>query len=291
LKHEADLHEAGLSRSIDEFTTPTKGFHDRHNSIRDDTKSTRGGSLFGGPIGINSDLEHIRSPPRTPLSAEPKLNTIAETSPEETHVRQQSPERPDSRPLEHGPKAAGWSGTPHGPSHHRVRSPLAQGPRHLGLVSSDDFASRLAWPEVDDENHTVNLDSSAGRNKPSALTTDGTRQHEQERRSVSGASARSNDSINAIIRSPETQPPGTPPVLRHVDRSVSSDLRAANRSSATPAGAKKLTKPNEPAPRGAEAEPPLASSSTHDAAARNGIVAMADVYVSNPPPAQHSDGC
>jgi hypothetical protein len=149
--------------------------------------------------------------------------------------------------------------------------------------------SNLSWPEVDEDRQVVDLERSKTRNsaKDQAHLTTESRQHEQDR-SVSGESARSRDSIHAIIR--DRPQSGTPP-LRRADRSVSSDLRAASRNSSTSDASLKLDK----AAKDAKAQKAgstrslhlvdtvVASSSTYDPVKDKGkgrITKMTDVYVS-----------
>ena len=117
----------------------------------------------------------------------------------------------------------------------------------------------------------------------SALASGPVKQRDSERRSLSGASVGSVESISAIIRTPDQirsanglgQRGSATPPLRRVDRSVSSDLRLAHKKSE----AKNLAKPFE-----AEAEPdlPIPSSSTYDPTKDKGkgrVRDMADIYV------------
>ncbi|KAL9121813.1 MAG: hypothetical protein Q9187_001629, partial [Circinaria calcarea] len=258
-------------------------------------------SLFGGPLGVNSDLPTSASSPRTPLDSEDsrrgKLNTIIEYSPEESPLHKKSRDISDVGLRDYGPKAARHSATPQSLLHHRVRSPLASDERDKGPISTDDILSRLSWPAVDEENHSVDLDRSLSRNdhserrtssrqsNVSTLAIDPHKHPEPERRSFSGASIRSGESIHAIIRTPDqlrsasglsNRSSGTPP-LRRVDRSVSGDLRAANKRSEAKTGAKRAEADN----LGAEPYAAIPSSSTYDPVTDKGkkaISAMADVY-------------
>ena len=268
--------------------------------VEGDVREDKPISLFGGPIGINSDLPKSTSSPRTPLDSEGshrgKLNTIIEHSPEESPLHKKSRDMSDAELPDYGVRAIRRSATPQSLSHHRVRSPLASGTGDKGPLSTDDILSRLSWPAVDEENHSVDLDrnlsrtenlehrASSRQSNVSTLAIDPHKHPEPERRSFSGASIRSGESIHAIIRTPDqirsasglsNRSSGTPP-LRRVDRSVSGDLRAANKRSE----AKKTAKRAE-----AEAEPHVAipSSSTYDPVTDKGkkpISVMADVYVS-----------
>ena len=249
-------------------------------------------SLFGGPVGINSDMKSPLSPPRTPLGADSSarhpLNTISEHSPEEHLIHKHPRQLSDVGSPERGIKSIRRSITPQAFAQHRVRSPLSNSPDDSGLTSSDDIFARLSWPAVDEETHSVDLDRSKSRNTNSdrrsssrhsnvpILPIDVVRQHDTDRRSVSGASVRSSESISAIIRTPEYHSPGTPP-LRRSDRSMSGDLRAASKRDQ----AKKPTKLSETE---LDAEPVVASSSTYDPTTDKGktpITKMTDVYVSS----------
>jgi len=282
----------GYSASMDDFTTPTKQPTHQERPRSGDTETIQGPttSLFGGPVGINSDIQSLISPPGTPLSpSRHQLNTINEHSPEHTSLQKRISGSSDMSLSEPGLRAQRRSGTPQNVSQKRVRSPLAAASEGKDRVSIDDLDSRLSWPAVDEDTHSVDLERSKSRNTSVGrrsssrhsqsplppLATDLIRQHEADYRSVSGASIRSNDSITAIIRDQDIKSPSTPP-LRRVDRSVSSDLRAANKRSE----AKKLAKSAEP---DLSIEPVTASSSTYDPLNDKGkarITKMADVYVS-----------
>ena len=263
------------------------------------------GSLFGGPVGYNSDRDAIRSPPQTPMpygSAGTPLATIAEQSPDDTPARRKAREaaREAARAEEASSDVAKRRR-----SRRRAQSPQADGARQLGLISTDDLISRLSWPEVDEETQSVDLERSRSRNtdidrgaslqrrKKLPLVTDPDRA-EGERRSASGASIKSQESINAIIRSPKLRSTDTPsPQLRRASRSISSDLRGASkRSEATsePGSAESDAKrSHDTRPKKASADdvdrnlPAIASSSTYDPVTDKGkgpITKMADVYVS-----------
>ena len=253
------------------------------------TTHERGPSLFGGPIGINSDIQSILSPPHTPPSSTRRqLNTIDEHRPMDESMHKPARAVSDVGLPEHKIKTARRSTTPQGVSQLRVHSPLAKSVDNEEYPSTDDMISRLSWPAVDEEAHSVDLDRNKSRNTDEErrslsrqsplplLASDAMKQYETDLRPVSGASIRSGESINAIIRSPIIQSPGTPP-LRRADRSVSSDLRAANRHS----GAKNLAKQIDAE---LDNEPVVASSSSHNPLSDKGkgrITKMADVYVSN----------
>ncbi|MCJ1474120.1 hypothetical protein MMC13_002778 [Lambiella insularis] len=245
-------------------------------------------SLFGGPVGINSDSQVIISPPGTPNSSNRRhLDTITESgiNPSPLQSKSRAGAGAGAGLPEHGRRTARRSITPQRFPQQRVRSPLAESSETKEPISTDDLISRLSWPAVDEEKHSVELERNMSRNtgggrrsvsRESALptlATDLAKQREPDFRSISGASIRSGESISAIIRSPGVQSPGTPP-LRRVDRSVSGDLRAANKRSE----AKKLAKSGESE---LDSDVGLASSSTYDPVTDKGkerIIKMADVY-------------
>lgn len=264
-------------------------------------------SLFGGPVSINSDRPSAISPPRTPFSHENtgrrQLNTITEHSPEESPHYKHPRAMSDIGSPERGTKSARRSVTPQEIIQQGVRSPTVTGASDKSLMSTDDVFARLSWPPVDEDKHSVDLERSRSRNTDrrassrhsnvSALVSDAMRQRESEHRSLSGASIRSGDSINAIIRTPEqfrsasglSNRSGTPPLRRVDTRSVSGDLRAASKRGeanlAKPVGREAEPEP-APAPALALANP---SSSTYDPVkdkGKNPVKDMADVYVSNP---------
>ncbi|KAI4274252.1 MAG: hypothetical protein LQ337_004072, partial [Flavoplaca oasis] len=256
----------------------------------------QGRSLFGGPVGISSD----DNTPTTPMDQEGldrrRLNTITEYSPEESPLHKKNRDVSDVGVSAHGVKAARRSGTPQPISKRRARSPLAGG---VATPSADDAASRPFWPSIDEEKQPLDVERSQSRNteqRPSShqsnissLVSGPPKQREYERRSFSGASNHSIESINAIIRTPPDQmrsasgmsnrSSGTPP-LRRADRSVSSDLRGANRKSE----ANKRAKQPEAEPQEVDTSisVPLPSTtpndSTKDKSNKGRVKAMADVF-------------
>ena len=264
--------------------------------------NSRGRSLFGGPVGVNSDFESPSEIPRiSDNSNRQTLSTITEHSPDESPLHKKFRAITDVGSSDGSIKAARRSVTPQIIAQHRVRSPLADRPVDMSLMSTDDIISRLSWPAVDEENHSVDLERSRNRDpdidhQPSSRyanistpANDHAKQRESDRRSISGASIRSGDSINAIIRTPEqirsasglsNVTSNTPP-LRRVDRSVSSDLRAASKRDEANSTRKD--------PKIAEVESQtelgfgIPSSSTYDPVKDKGKARageMADVYVS-----------
>ena len=260
-------------------------------SVTREIESTKApqSSLFGGPIGANSDLHTIISPPGTPNSSRQRqLDSMSESGLEDSPSQEKS-----QRILDGGLQEASLRGTqrsvaPQRQSQQRVRSPLGDYTEDKEPYSTNDIISRLSWPRVDEENRSVDPDRSKSRNTDTAqrsssrhsplpaLAIDMAKQREPDFRSISGASIRSGESISAYIRSPDVQSPATPP-LRRADRSISGDLRAANKRG----GANQLAKQAESE---LESEPGFASSSSYDPARDKGkepITKMTDVYVSN----------
>ena len=247
-----------------------------------------GTSLFGGPVGIVSD---VKSPPRSPFSPDGssrrKLDTITEYSPEESLLHKKGRHLSDVGLPEHGIKSLRRSSRPQSLSQQRVLSPPAREDPPKKLISTDDLIARLSWPPVDEDKHAVDLERSRSRSRNTDHSHHGNgpaaAPRESDRRSVSGASIRSGDSINAIIRTPDQvrsvsgqsfRSSGTPP-LRRVDHRVSGDLRLANKKSEA-----KLAKELE----AEEHDIAIPSSSTYDPIKDKGktkVRDMADVFVSN----------
>ena len=224
-------------------------------------------SLFGGPRIADSERP---SPPTSPTGmvdpARRPLDTIREYSAEESPLQRKTRIRPHSPSPERG-------------NRRRRTADRQQGQRDQvpkidtsNMISTDDIISGLSWPAVNEEEHIVDLERSRSRTKDNSRQSVISPSGEAPKpRSFSGASIRSTESINAIIRTPDQirsasglsyHSSGTPP-LRRVDRSVSGDLRA-----------KSLAKQSEPAPQ------TIASSSTYDPTKDKGKDRMADVYVS-----------
>ncbi|KAL9596405.1 MAG: hypothetical protein Q9179_004629 [Wetmoreana sp. 5 TL-2023] len=261
-------------------------------------------TLFGGPVDISSDS----TSPATPVDHEGtnrrRLNTITEYSPEESPLHKKTREVSDVGAPEHGTKAARRSGTPQAISKRRSRARSPPTGHGESPVSTDELISRLPWPAVDEEKHSVGrersgsqgteLRPSSRQSNISSLVSGQPKQREYERRSLSGASNRSIESINAIIRTPPDQmrsasgmsnrSSGTPP-LRRVDRSVSGDLRGANANRKS--DAKKGAKDAKGAKGASEAEREhqLTTTATpHDSnkgkSSKSRVKEMADIYVS-----------
>ena len=211
------------------------------------------------PIGFREERSPSRSPFVSDISDRSRLNTIVEYSPKESPLHKKSRSVSDVGSPERGVKFRRRSAVPQQTSQARMQSPL--NPENTARLTGpfEDLTYRLSWPKVDEDNHTVDLERSGSR----------------ERRTPSGASVGSVESINAIIKTPEVKSSGTPP-LRRTDRSVSGDLREAHKKG----GAKKLAKLKE-----AERQLDIAipSSSTYDPTKDKGkrrVDDMAAVYVS-----------
>ena len=241
-------------------------------------------SIFGG---LSRHETGVLSPAKSPIIAgntpQARLRSINEYSPEEPplhkHGRRSfsdvgSPERgTKSRPSD-------------GSSRRLLRSPAPSEQSAKGMISTDEIISCLSWPAVDDEKGCVELERSRSRttdrqvsDRQSVVSASGAppKPAETELRSFSGASVRSGESINAIIKeAPGSVRSSATPPLRRVDRSVSGDLREANRVS----HAKKRRESSEAAPAFASS-----SSTVYDPTRDKGkgkVRAMADVYVGNP---------
>ena len=246
-------------------------------------------SLFGGSHSHGHDvLSSPRSPTAVDNGRRGELDTITEYGYKESSLPKDRRSLSDVGSPERGIKSRSRTGS----CQRQIPSPpLAEHPAK-DMISTDDIISRLSWPAVEEEKHSVDLDRSRSRTadrqasgRQSVVSASGLPQKpaDGEFRSFSGASIRSGESINAIIRTPPDagrsasglgyRSSGTPP-LRRVDRSVSGDLREANRKSQ----AKKRAKPSEAEPARA-----FASSSTYDPTKAKGkgkVRDMADVYVS-----------
>ena len=229
-------------------------------------------SLFGGPPPPIADNERPSAPTSPNImedSARRPLDTIREYSPEESPLQRKTRIRPHSPSPERGNRRRRTADRQEGQRGHVPEIDTSK------LISTDDIISGMSWPAVDEEEHVVDLERSRSRTTenraPSRQSVISPSGEVPKPRSFSGASIRSTESINAIIRTPDQMrsasglsyhSSGTPP-LRRVDRSLSGDLRA-----------KSLAKQTEPAPQ------TIASSSTYDPTKDKGKDRMADVYVS-----------
>ena len=278
---------------LDEIATSTKPPKRPEASVTREIESTNApqSSLFGGPIGINSDLHPTVSPPGTPHSSSRRqLDSMSEYGLDDSPLQEKAKRISDRGMQEPSLRGTQRSVAPQRHSQQRVRSPLGSYTEDRELNSTNDIMSRLSGPPVHEENRSVDLDRSKSRNTDTAqrsssrhsplpaLAIDLAKQREPDFRSMSGASIRSGESISAYIRSPDVQSPATPP-LRRVDRSTSGDLRAANKRD----GANTLAKAAE-SELGTHIQPGFASSSSYDPVRDKGkerITKMTDVYVSD----------
>ena len=261
------------------------GYEHALSPVRDDGRAVKDGvphqSLFGGPFGTGSE---VPSPPRSPIASEAShrrvLDTIKEYSPEESPLQRKARTRSYSPSPERGNRRRRGTDT-----QRRAQSPQITKAETRESSPPDDLITEVPRPAMDEEQHSVDLERSRSRSAEnrapsrqsavSPLTGPPPKQREGDHRSFSGASIKSGDSINAIIRTPDQvrsasglsyRSSGTPP-LRRVDRSVSGDLRAKSLAKHT------------------EAEPQVfASSSSYDPTKDKGKDKMADVYVSNHDP-------
>ncbi len=205
---------------------------------------------LGGLVGPNDDDD--RSTSRSPFGSnhakqQHRLDTIIEYSPEESPLQRTRPAVSDSgspQPRLRSRRVSTSSASYRGHVAHASGNEPAE-----PFISTEDIIARLSWPSVDDENHSVDLDRSRSRNsdkvlagRASSTSTPGagfTNHREHDDPSVRCASVGSVDSIPAIIRTPDqarsvsglSQPSSGTPPLRRTDRSVSGDLRLANKLS------------------------------------------------------------
>ncbi|KAL8963966.1 MAG: hypothetical protein Q9183_004807, partial [Haloplaca sp. 2 TL-2023] len=251
-------------------------------------------SIFGGPM---SDPSGAVTPDDHDGNRH-RLNTITEYSPEDSPLHKKNREPSDVGLPEHGTKAPRRSGTAREISKKRSRARSPTSEHGYKTISTEDLMSRLSGQGAEEERASNQIERSRSRgveqgrpssrqSNMSSLVSGQPKQREYERRSLSGASNRSIESINAIIRTPPDQmrsgsgmsnrSSGTPP-LRRSDRSVSGDLRGANRKSSD---GKKSAKALGP-----EADPeikdPPSTTTPHDSKNSSGksrVREMADVYV------------
>ncbi|KAI4103495.1 MAG: hypothetical protein LQ339_004220 [Xanthoria mediterranea] len=243
-------------------------------------------SLFGGPVEMSTSPE----PPMDQDSVNRRrLNTITEYSPEESPLHKKNREVSDVGVSAHGVKAARRSGTPLAITKQRARSPFAESGAE-GLATTD-AAPRPFWPSIDEGSRNTEQRPSSHQSNISSLVSGPPKQREYERRSFSGASNHSVESINAFIRTPPEQmrsasgmsnrSSGTPP-LRRVDRSVSSDLRGANRKSEANRRAKQPEAPPAEVDPSISVPVPVPSTSpTNDSTtdrSKGRVKGMADVF-------------
>ena len=242
-------------------------------------------SLFGGPVHQDEDFTmSARSPPSSESgSRQRRLGTISEDSHERSSLHEK-----DKRALSDvGSPEAGVKGR-------RVQSPITEDISG-GYPSIDHSSARSLRSSTDDGEHTVKLERgrdrealrvSSRQSQLSESATLATKQTLGEHRTASVGSVQSDNSIHAIIRTPDQvrsasgqsyRSSGTPP-LRRVDRSASGDLRGASKLGEAKIRAKLSEADLDPTFNN------IPSSSTYDPVADKGKsrADMADVYVSTP---------
>lgn len=240
-------------------------------------------SLFGGPRSHDNE---IVSPPMSPITVNDTphggLDTINE------HNFQDSPLHEKSRLSLSDVGSPERANYPSNRTQRHIRSPPLSEHPPKDTISTDDIISRLSWPAVDEEKHAVDLERSrsrttdrqaSGRQSVVSASSIPAKPVEGASRSFSGASIRSGESINAIIRTPPDtirsasglgfRNSATPP-LRRVDRSISGDLRQA---------AKKRARTSDAAASSSSTSNYNYDTSEDKGKGRAGE--MADVYVSN----------
>jgi hypothetical protein len=240
-------------------------------------------SLFGGPVSHDDEtMSRSMSPPSSNIRGRHRLNTISEDD-----QKRLSLHKNDKR-------AKSDVGTPEaGVKERRMRSPPASGDASGRYLSTDDLISSQPWPTVDEDKHSIDFERSRShgtdqplsrRSNTPSLPSLPAKYGESDRK-TSNASAQSDNSIHAIIRTQDQvrsasgqsfRSSGTlTPPLRRVDRSASGDLRGASKL-----GDAKTRGQNS------EAEPDIniaiPSSSTYDPVTHKGKnrADMADIYVS-----------
>ena len=222
-------------------------------------------SIFGGPVGINSDVDiPVEERLASPSTQSRRLDPIAEHDMEESPLARKS-RAISSRGSSRAPSTLSnrLVLTPDSTREHHQQSslyPYAAGTdrreedqsaeRGKRLISTDDLISRLSWPSVDDKAETVDIERVKSRDSQqhssdqaanaSALTPEVARNPPVDRQSPNDQCVEYRTNVNLSRRiTPEREffrpgsglsqrSSGTPP-LRRVDRRVSGDLRAANR--------------------------------------------------------------
>lgn len=253
-------------------------------------------SLFGGPMRQDEDAAFdSMSPPSSEVRGRNRrLDVISEDGQETSSLYPK-----DNRALSDvGSSEAGVKEA-------RVQSPPATDERdsyltaspHLGPVRSGvDVGQPL--DEFENRGRGKTERGSGRHSDLSNLPNMTAKQREGEYRTASAASAQSDNSIRAIIRTPDQvrsvsgqsyRSSGTPP-LRRVDRSVSGDLRGASKLGEAKLRAKSSEAELE-LDRGAQNISSIPSSSTYDPVTDKGKsrAGMADVYVSLPHISDPSD--
>ena len=235
-------------------------------------------SLFGGPSIHDKDtIPRSMSPPSNDARGRGRLNTISE---------ELSPlHKKDKRDISDFGSPAAVA------KEHQQQSPTALVDAAGGVIPTHDPFSRQPMP-THEPTHTMDIERSLSRNTDQSSRHSnmsnprGVAQKNRDggERKSSVASIHSDNSIPAIIRTPDQvrsasgqsfRSSGTPP-LRRVDRSVSGDLRGASKK----IEAKSRAKSSEEDP---ELDINIPSSSTYDPITDKGKsrADMADVYVSS----------
>ena len=269
---------AGRSDSIPEGA-PESISHSVSTSHDEATET----SMFGGPQDYE---DSILSPSRSPRSSDSrgrqKLNTISEDSVDGSLLHKK-----DKRAMSDvGSPESGVKGR-------RMRSPPVDDDVVGEYVSPHDPISREPWSiarrekgAIEERSRSRNSDQlSALSSRRGTLPGIASGHGEGEYRTASAASMNSENSIHAIIRTPDQvrsasglsyRSSGTPP-LRRVDRSASGDLRGASKKDQAKNHAKSKSEFE------AESHIGLPSSSTYDPVTDKGKspADMADIYVSH----------
>jgi hypothetical protein len=155
-------------------------------------------------------------------------------------------------------QTSGLGSTPHSRTSAAEKSP----------ISTDDFIARLSWPAVDEDNHSVDLERVLSRNtdrRPSSRHSNSSTRlrgrrpiHKWPKLSLGwkyqSFQNTDRDHVRPASGVGNRSATATPP-LRRVDRSLSGDLRAANKRSE----AKSLAKQPD-----LGFDPHVPSSSTYD---------------------------
>ena len=236
-------------------------------------------SLFGGPVRHDEDIVPEST---TPLGSEtrgrlPRLKTISEDSQERLSLHGKDkrsisdvglPEAGVKERRMQPPSATAQSGNDAPKEHPNVHDLGPPNDNELRSIGSERSRSPKSASQHTDMSRASNM---------------APRYREGEQRAASAASMRSDNSIHAIIRTPDQvrsasgqsyRSSGTPP-LRRVDRSVSGDLRAASKLNE----AKTRAKSSEAE---LDSDIHLPSSSTYDPVTDKGKsrADMTDVFVS-----------
>lgn len=196
-------------------------------SLADDDQ-LRHRSIFGGPVGVNSDADtHEDSRIQPPSEPRQALDPIAEDVSDDGPLPKPAPSTPKRRGKAYRSLSPPESAlTPerskplNEPSSKALSSPANSDHGEVNaageFLSTDALISRLSWPAVDDDAETVDLDraksrgsqrpsSSTGAARPRRLshnapaTPDPMRPHRRDVRSPSGNSVGSNLSLPLAV--------------------------------------------------------------------------------------------